>query len=210
MTETYALVPPDFTENQPPQTTPSFQPIKYSAGSMHQAILEDSVYITSSTSDASSEAFIHRLRLSQFKNKYTPEFLRIIFEENFEYGFNSLSDLFVKQLMEMNDGITREWLNSIYRDYWHDARVFIGLLHVISHLEYEQICPEGPTMAMAALYHPSVEVRECGIRAFENWGASESLSILRNFRCDEKWLQEYVEQVVSDLEEELGGNVSAC
>ncbi|MDS4060652.1 MAG: hypothetical protein RKP73_19090 [Candidatus Contendobacter sp.] len=209
MSEAYILIRPDSSKEQPAQITLTFQPTKYQTGSVHGSVLQE-VIDTATASDTSFEAFINRRRIRELKHQKTHELIRIILEEDFEYGFNSPSDLFIIGLMEVNPSITREWLNSVFIEYFHDTRVVIGLLHIISHLEYYQIYPQGPTMAIAALSHVSAEVRECGIRAFENWGMSESLNVLKNVRCAEKWLQEYVEQVVSDLEDDLGGHVSAC
>ena len=106
--------------------------------------------------------------------------------------------------MDQNTAIAKEWINNIFLYQFQDSRVLVGLLQVISHLEYLEIYPQGPTMALAALSHADSEIRECGIRAFENWGTTHSLNVLRSVKCHEGWLQEYVDQVISDIEEELG------
>jgi len=152
---------------------------------------------------------IQRLQLRKFKDNYTQELLRIIVEQDFEYGFDSPADLFIKDLLHHNPTVTREWLNSIFLEYFYDRRILIGLLQILSHIDYFEIYPQGPTMAVAALSHADSEVRECGIRAFENWSNIESLNVLRNLKCPEEWLQEYVQQVISDLEEELASHAFA-
>ena len=164
--------------------------------------LEDLIDFRDSSSDVSENA-LNRKRLRQFKENYTKELLRTIREQDFEYGFDSEADLFVRGLMKQNEAITKQWLNEIYLEHFHDLRVFIGLLQVISHLQYPEIYPQGPTMALAALSHDNSEVRECGIRAFENWSTIDSLNILRNVKCEEIWLKEYLTQVIRDLEEEF-------
>ncbi|MBF0475704.1 MAG: hypothetical protein HQK59_07695 [Deltaproteobacteria bacterium] len=138
--------------------------------------------------------------LQQFHEKYTKELLRLIQEQDFEYGFYSPADLFVRKLMEQNATLTKEWLHSVFVDYSSDLKIMIGLLQVILHMD---ISPQGLIMAQMALAHADVEVRECGIRALENWGTIESLNILRTLKDQEEWLQEYIDQVISDLEEEL-------
>ncbi|MBF0523978.1 MAG: hypothetical protein HQK56_02645 [Deltaproteobacteria bacterium] len=102
--------------------------------------------------------------------------------------------------MEQNATLTKEWLHSVFVDYSSDLKIMIGLLQVILHMD---ISPQGLIMAQMALAHADVEVRECGIRALENWGTIESLNILRTLKDQEEWLQEYIDQVISDLEEEL-------
>lgn len=149
------------------------------------------------------ESIIQKRQLRKYQENYTKELLRILFEQDFEYGFDSQADRFIKNLLHQNHAMTREWLNSVFIEYFYDRRILIGLLQVLSHMDYSEISPEGPTMAVAALSHVDAEVRECGIRAFENWSNINSLGVLKNLKCSEEWLQEYVRQVISDLEEEL-------
>lgn len=53
------------------------------------------------------------------------------------------------------------------------------------------------------LFVKNFEVRECGIRCFENWVSHASLMILRNIKTEPKWLQDYLEIVITNIEEEL-------
>jgi hypothetical protein len=172
------------------------------AGTTDEPVLEGLIDL-SDRSTYEMENILNKRRLRQFKENYTKELLRILCEQDFEYGFDSSADLFVRELMGQNETITKEWLNSVYIEHYHDMRVVIGLLQVISHLQYLDIFPQGPTMALAALVHANSEVRECGIRAFENWSTIESLNILRTVKYDEIWLQDYLNQVIRDLEEEF-------
>ena len=148
-------------------------------------------------------------RFEEFSREQTKELFRIINEQDFEYGFESQSDRFVKKLMNINSSVTKEWLNSIFIEYFDNPKILIGLLQIISHMEYLDIYPQGPTMALSILSHKNAEVQECGIRAFENWANAQSLDVLRNIQCSEIWLQEYVEEVISDIEKELGIDVVA-
>jgi len=202
MSEKYKLTTQD-TGKVKEETVPSYGQTTLQAGTTHEPVLEDLIDLSDS-SRCVSENTLNRRRLRQFKENYTKELLRIICEQDFEYGFDSPADLFVRELMEQNEAVTKEWLNAIYIEQFSDIRVVIGLLQVVSHLQYPEIYPQGPTMALAALSHANSEVRECGIRAFENWGTIESLNILRNVKCTESWMQEYISQVIKDLEEEFG------
>lgn len=152
-------------------------------------------------------SIMYKLQLNKFKESYTKELLHIVLEQDFEYGFDSPADLFIRKLLNQNPTLTREWLNSVFLEYFHDRRILIGLLQIMSHIGYFEIYPEGPTMAVAALSHVDSEVRECGIRAFENWGTVESLNVLRSLQYPEEWLHEYAQQVISDLQEELASHV---
>jgi hypothetical protein len=202
MSENYELTKHDTGKVKSTGPVSSYRQVTSQAGTTDGPVLEDLIDLSDSSTDE-SENSLNRRRLRQFKKNFTKELLRIIREQDFEYGFDSAADLFVRELMEQNKAVAKEWLNSVYIDHFHDRRVVIGLLQVISHLEYLEIYPQGPTMALAALSHANSEVRECGIRAFENWSTIESLNVLRNVRCDENWLQQYLSQVIHDLEEEF-------
>jgi len=201
MSEKYKLTKQD-TGKVEEEPVPSYGHTTLEPGTTCGPVLEDLIDLSDS-STYEWENILNKRRLRQFKENYTKELLRIICEQDFEYGFDSEADLFVRELMGQNETITKEWLNLVYIEHYHDMRVVIGLLQVISHLQYLDIYPQGPTMALAALVHANSEVRECGIRAFENWSTIESLNILRNVKCDEIWLQDYLNQVIRDLEEEF-------
>lgn len=208
MPKSYQLIRADSGKVETAQPMLFFETEIIETGSVSGSLLKDIIEYAD-TLPPNLENVINKQRLNKFKKKYTKELLTIILEQDFEYGFDSPADLFIKRLLNQNPTVTKDWLNSVFIDYFHDTRIIIGLLQIISHIEYFEIYPQGPTMAVAALSHVDSEVRECGIRAFENWGTVESLNVLRNLRCQEKWLQEYVQQVISDLEEELANNVSS-
>lgn len=169
----------------------------------------DALIDFSESSKSGIENILNKRRLEQFRETHLSELLRIIREQDFEYGFNSSADLFVRELMNLNSTVTKEWINAVFLDYFDDPKIIIGLLQIISHIAYFQIEPQGPTMAIAALKHADAEVRECGIRAFENWSVNQSLMVLSNVKCHEKWLQDYLDQVISDLQEEQEKNAAA-
>ena len=203
MSENYELTKHDTDKVKSTEPVSSYRQVTSQASTTDGPVLEDLIDLSDS-STYESENSLNRRRSRQFKENYTKEIHRIICEQDFEYGFDSPADLFVRELMEQNEAITKEWLNAIYIEQFSDIRVVIGLLQVVSHLQYPEIYPQGPTMALAALSHANSEVRECGIRAFENWGTIESLNILRNVKCTENWMQEYLSQVIKDLKEEFG------
>lgn len=200
MSDEYILTKHDTGKVDEVEPAFSFTQIPSPSGTVYGTALEEIIDLSDS-STLESENILNRRRLRKFKENYSKELLHIIFEQDFEYGFDSAADKFVRELMKQNEAVTREWLNSVYVENYHDVRVVIGLLQIISHLQYHEIYPQGLTMALAALAHANSEARECGIRSFENWGTIDSLSVLRTVECAESWLQEYLRQVINDLEE---------
>lgn len=156
-----------------------------------------------STDEVSLENQLNEKRVSFFESKYGNRFLEIIRESVFEYGYDSIADNFFRERFLENKLAAKEWVNKMFIENFGNPEIVTGILRVIAHLSYSDIAPQGPTMALAALSHKLPEVRECGVRALENWGAEECLVILRSVSFTERWLREYTEQVISDLEESL-------
>jgi len=158
---------------------------------------------TASSTEPSTENLANLSRLRQYREQLTHQLLMLIEESELEYGFNSALDVFLRDRLAENALATKEWLNSLFIQHIADPAVTTGILRTIAHLDYSEIAPQGPTIALAALANLNPEVRESGIRAFENWGTLECLHILRTVQCPEEWMQDYVNQVISDLEQEL-------
>ncbi len=149
-----------------------------------------------------SENTINDARLKSFQNEYTTRFLNLITETELEYGYKSALDDFIRDRLEENSAVTNQWLNSIFNEHFNDIVITTGILRTIAHFDYAEANPAGPTMATAALTHENAEVRECGARAFESWVSLDSLKILKSINHPEKWLQDYINQVIADIEEE--------
>ncbi|PXF33311.1 hypothetical protein EU77_14380 [Mesotoga sp. SC_NapDC] len=133
----------------------------------------------------------------QFQN----HLLRILKQQDFEYGLTSEAELFIGKHLELNRALVRSWINELFLKHFANVDIVVGILQSISRIEYDEIYPEGQTIALAASFHKHPEVRECSIRAFENWESPDCLEILRNCRCSEDWLEKYRLEVIQDLEE---------
>lgn len=146
-----------------------------------------------------NENLINALRIADFQRKFTKEFIKLLREEDFEYGIETKTDIFVKEKFQLNALATRSWINQIFIDHFDDANIVVGILRVIARLEYFQIYPAGQTMAIAAFSHENEEVQECGIRAFENWEVYDSLKVLESLQVKSDWLQDYINNVLVGL-----------
>ena len=171
------------------------------------SLLARETFETAAT-DSSLENHLNAERMHRLKSNFSRRFLQLVREQDFEYGFDSPADELVRKCLHENRLATKEWLNDLFIQNFGVEAVIIGILQVFSHLDYQEASPEGPTMALAALSNMSAEVRECGIRAFENWGTLQSLEVLRKVSCPEKWLDDYLKQVITGLKKELAGNVA--
>ncbi len=125
-------------------------------------------------------------------------------EEVFEYGTENYADLYVQESI-YNNRVAKEWLNAFFNHHFDDEKILTSILRIISNIDYDCIKPTGPSMALSVLNHKNPEVQECSIRAFENWGDEDSLTMLKYVKCSEDWLQSYLNQVICDLEEIVNG-----
>jgi len=153
--------------------------------------------------ETSIENQINIKRETFLKEKLTYQLIETILEESFEFGVKSKSEILIEEQLGINALATRNWLNEIFIDYFDDEKILIGILRIIGRFDEQIIFPQGQTMALAALNHINPEIKELGIRAFENWGTLNSIKILENITIEIDWLDEYKNQVISDLKEAL-------
>jgi hypothetical protein len=144
-------------------------------------------------------------QLLDLEQSLSRQFISFLREDNFEYGMDSRAHLLVKKQMKINPVLTKDWLNKVYVNYFNDVEILTGILHVIARFEREEIYPIGYTIATASLAHKNEEVQETAIRAFESWGGIHSLHILENISVSTKWVEEYLNTVISDLKAEYVG-----
>lgn len=162
-------------------------------------VLDSSV----SPDELSIENKINKERDIILKKKMTSQLIETILEESFEFGIKSKSELLIEEQLRINELATRNWLNEIFIDYFDDEKILIGILRIIGRFDEQVIFPQGQTMALAALNHKNPEIKELGIRAFENWGSLNSIKVLENIAIEISWLKDYKNQVIVDLKEEL-------
>lgn len=94
-----------------------------------------------------------------------------------------------------------EILQNIYVQYNDYPQMLMGICKSIGRFELHEVMPWGPTMLVGLLSHKNENVKEYAVSVVENWADIDLLPILRNFDCSSLWLKDYVENVVSYLEE---------
>lgn len=157
-----------------------------------------------STNFSISEGKFNSIRINYLDDRITPLLLSYIRNEDYEFGQRCDSINLVEEQLKINKIATQNWFNKIYLKFFSsDESILLSLLRIVEYLDKDSLFPTGQTMALASLSHKNDEIKEMGIRIFENWCCVESYDILKNLRVDTAWLQEYIEQVKEDLEEEL-------
>jgi hypothetical protein len=143
------------------------------------------------------------LSIQEKSKKQASRFLGMLRNDIVEPGYYSSSELYLKSQLKENHLETKDWLNRVLINNLKKPDILVKLLHMISDIDYNLIEPLGPTFALAAARHPDAEVKEYSIRVFEKWANKDSLDILKGVRFQEEWLQEYADEVIAELEEEL-------
>lgn len=198
----YLFVDVNTVQDEPSQTLPIMLVQIDNLASIQPEVSELLGIIQSKTGSLSlvDENYINQRRLLKLKSQFTPKLLNLILESDFEYGIESEVDVFIRNQMKENSLATKSWLNDIFVENFSNPVILVGILRIISRLSYYEVFPEGQIMATAALSHNDVEVKECGVRAFENWGSLDSIRILENLHVSPPWLQEYIDQVIKDFQ----------
>jgi len=152
--------------------------------------------------EVSFENKINDNREHILETEISPLFLKLIKEEVFEFGYTSSTELLIREQLKINALATRNWLNKLFIENFQNQTILIGILRILGRFEENDIFPHGQTMALAAIVHKSAEIKELGVRAFENWGSMNSLTILKAIKVEPQWVQDYIDQVTLDLESE--------
>ena len=119
-------------------------------------------------------------------------------EDNFINGKKTNAEDFIVNSLKT---INQNWLNRLYLEKITSSKIKIGILHTISHIDYEKVHPIGQSIALMGLTDPDDEVIEYSIKVFENWECKDAIPLLKGRQIKKKWLQEYLEDVVEYLEE---------
>lgn len=156
-----------------------------------------------SIGEDSTENKLNKVRSSILDIKFSKQFISLLREEDFEFGYKTRSESILEEQLQINALATRNWLNEIFIKNYFDEVVTIGILRIIGRFEPVMIFPQGQTIALAALTHKNDEIKELGLRAFEKWCSLESLEILKTLDIQTPWLNEYKDDVIADFEEQL-------
>jgi len=127
-------------------------------------------------------------------------FVQITVAEEIEYGLVAPSEVLLGEYFERYGSLIGNIVQHIYLNEIGNKSVLIALLKSLSTRAYRSVYPYAQTIAVAALASHNVEVREAGVRAFENWGHSEGIGVLKELIVTPRWLDEYRVETIEYLE----------
>lgn len=133
--------------------------------------------------------------------EYENTILSIISTDEYEDGVISNSERFIKEKLSIQ---SKEYildaLMQIYISKYDDEHVLLGVMEMISCMKYDEAEPKGQIMALGLLQHKNIYLRDRAIQVYEQWNSKKGISALKNLRCDQKWLQDYVDKAIKYLE----------
>ena len=129
-------------------------------------------------------------------------------EEIYENGVPSTSEIFFQTVYEKDRLVALNSISRLFMDNFNPdlrgTQYLIGVLHIISHFDYEAVYPIGQMIAISSIsFANSVEVQEYGVKCFENWEHKDGINKLKAISFSAKWLQEYANEVIEELERKV-------
>ena len=117
-------------------------------------------------------------------NEFTSAERKILNVEE-QYGFRVLGEV----------------LQNIYLSCNDYPNMLAGICKGLGRFDLQEVRPWGPTMLAGLLNHKSEVVKEYAVALVENWSDASLLPFLRNIETKSSWLEAYISDVVSYLEE---------
>lgn len=144
-----------------------------------------------------------KMERDQLVQKLVADIRLLIAQDDFIDGEFSKSEQYILDVAEKEKdklSIIRDALGLIYEKSHDQPQLLVGVLTIISCLPYEVLAPNAQIMAMGALRHKDIWVKDKAIQCFERWNSKKGLEYIRNFKCEPSWLQRYVDRVVYYIE----------
>lgn len=172
---------------------------------VNEYILKTTLQIFSPSNDKNEGEMIVTKNIDISKdeiiNIYINSISSVIACDEFVDGEISKSEKYMHENMysETKDYIL-DALMKIYIDNYNDEHILLGVLEMLSSVKYEEVEPKGQIMALGLLQHNNIYLRDRAIQVFEQWNSKKGIDILKSLKCDQKWLQDYVDKVIEYLE----------
>lgn len=171
-----------------------------------QQLLNNKIANSASTSTTSLRQM--NLDLLEEFNQKQHKFVYLLHHTNFEDGIDNEATEFFYNLFRQDPCISLFWLSGVYTDNQKDVAVIEGILRIISMLDAVEYRKYILPLVKASFNDKHVEVQEAAIMVAENWRNKMCLDALQTNRFSSTWIQDYANQVIEELKEELADEIS--
>lgn len=127
------------------------------------------------------------------------EVIYTLIEEPIEDGYSHPAENIIEETIKTYPLYAGNWVQSLYIDNLNNYTLAAGILRCIGRLNPNITQPWGSIMAIGALLHFDVEVREAAVRAIEMWEDPTIIGYLERREEKVPWLADYIKQVIKDL-----------
>lgn len=119
----------------------------------------------------------------------------------YETGILCEADDYFAELVKQKGSIEYplSLLSDITNHNIDNEHILEGVLHILSNCDYSVINPFGISIVLAATVNHSPIIQDLLISCFESWDSIEGIDILEKLNLDVPWLDQYRNEVVSQL-----------
>lgn len=166
--------------------------------------------IVSENSGISSEKSVNQIMdmtikklLDNCTNKYKDLFYTTIMNEFIEEGYISDSQKLYKIIRnEYGDIVASLFLSNIYTENALNNKAIKSILYIILEVKPDCLFGKQDGILAYALLNKDYEIKDLALQCFEKWCDIEDLPLLKSMEIGVDYLDEYLKQIISQLEDE--------
>lgn len=130
---------------------------------------------------------------------FVSELMHFLDSDDFEAGVKSGAEKYIESKLAENAIVAQLGVGTVFLSCTDKPRRLVGILAAVSHLDQKAFSPMNELVALSALSHSSIEVKESAVRAYEYWEDPVLVGRLKDFQLTPNWLDEYRQEVISDI-----------
>jgi hypothetical protein len=134
------------------------------------------------------------------KENFKTTFLYKVKNSNFDsVGFTEADD-YLRPFIENKHPFCFDWIYELYRENYHDEFFINNLLRTLTNILYTEITPVCIKIAEESLMRESSEIKEKAVNAFDNWGYTDAIPMLKKIHFNDPLLDNNLKWVIEGLE----------
>ena len=135
----------------------------------------------------------------ELRARFEKDFLERLDVDHFEPGIKSSTEHYVEQWLASNPMLVQTAIGKLYLSNTARINRLVGILTVVAHLDRVALSPANELVALAAMSHSSIQVKEYALRAYEYWEDAELVEKLKYYTLHPQWLEDYKNEIIEDV-----------
>jgi hypothetical protein len=137
--------------------------------------------------------------LLDVEKSFKKDFAAMVMGYKADSGEIDIADYFIEVQYEKYGKICFKWILDLYRKKYDDIQFCIHLLKCLRHIDLDHITEDLITIASESFDRDNDELRELAVMTFENWEYVKGIPLLKSFKFNWKFLDDYRLDVIRDL-----------